>query len=204
QVANLLRFLALLTSVSVVHPWLDPTRRHHMRIFCLHWFSGVMYVVSQFTMCMMVVNCWSSNLAGPFIYFLKFVELTAVNLGAISSLAIAVLIASVVQAFSRMRRVPRVIGTTRVVWGSVAAAVGLSLFSAPFWNDIVVTGSYFWVTNNSNPIFARWISLSFVTSQTAAGILMAVVLIFTVSGKRRTSLRVCLKTSKRINLCEIQ
>lgn len=68
--------------------------------------SGVLYVMSQFVMSLMVINCWSSDLGGPFIYFLKFVELTAVNLGAISSLAIAVLIASVVQvgAVGRRRR----------------------------------------------------------------------------------------------------
>lgn len=57
-----------------------------------------MYVLSQFIMSVMVLNCWSSkDDAGPFIYFLKFWELTVLNLWSISSLAIALLIANIVK-----------------------------------------------------------------------------------------------------------
>lgn len=46
----------------------------------------------------MVLNCWSSKrVAGPFILFVKFMELSSLNLWSISSLAIAFLIASIVQ-----------------------------------------------------------------------------------------------------------
>lgn len=63
-------------SISVLFPWLSSERRDRMRIFFLHWFSGVVYVLSQFVMSVMVLNCWSSkDGSGPFIYFLKFVEL---------------------------------------------------------------------------------------------------------------------------------
>lgn len=62
----------------------------------LYGYSGVMYVLSQFIMSVMVLNCWSSrDSAGPFIYLLKFWELTVLNLWSISSLAIALLIANI-------------------------------------------------------------------------------------------------------------
>lgn len=94
----MLRLVALVISISVLFPWLDPERRGRMRIFFLHWFSGVMYVMSQFVMSVMVLNCWSSkDDSGPFIFFVKFVELAVLNLWSISSLAIAILIASIVQ-----------------------------------------------------------------------------------------------------------
>ncbi|CBJ31674.1 hypothetical protein Esi_0273_0022 [Ectocarpus siliculosus] len=174
-----------------------------MNIFCLHWASAVTYVVSQLVMSVMVINCWSSKTrAGPVIYVLKFVELTSINLWAISSMAISLLIASIVQAFSKMRRVPRVIGSSRVIWSCVFVAMGLTLLSAPFWNDVLVTGSYFWITNRNDPNLARWISLSFVTTQGIAGALMALTLVFVATGKRRKSLLVCIRTSKRMKLCE--
>ena len=94
----MLRLVALVFSVSVLFPWLSSGRRGRMRIFFLHWFSGAMYVMSQFILSVMVLNCWTSkDDAGPFIYFLKFVELAVLNLWSISSLAIAILIASIVQ-----------------------------------------------------------------------------------------------------------
>ena len=50
-------------------------------------------------MSVMVLNCWTSKrTAGPIIFMLKFVELVVLNLWSISSLAIAVLIAVIVQA----------------------------------------------------------------------------------------------------------
>ncbi|CAM9911634.1 unnamed protein product [Ectocarpus sp. 12 AP-2014] len=155
-------------------------------------------------MSVMVINCWSSKTsAGPVIYLLKFVELTSINLWAISSVAIALLIASIVQAFSKMRRVPRVIGSSRVIWSCVVVAMGLTLLSAPFWNDVLVTGSYFWITNSNDPRLSRWISLSFVTTQGIAGALMALTLVFVATGKRRKSLLVCIRTSKRMKFYSI-
>eukprot|EP00904_Undaria_pinnatifida_P011635 jgi/Undpi1/7601/HiC_scaffold_23.g10074.m1 len=152
-------------------------------------------------MSVMVLNCWSSRkTAGPAIFFFKFVELTAVNLWAISSLSIAIVITRIVQAFSHLRRVPSVVGSVQTVWRCTALAIALSCCSVPFWNDVMVTGAYFWVTNSSNAKFSRWISLSFVTTQAVVGILMAMILLFNVTGKRRASLIVCCKTSKRVKI----
>lgn len=98
QLATLLRLVALMISISVLFPWLNSARRKRMRIFFLHWLSGVTYVVSQFVLSVMVLNCWSSRrYAGPVIYLVKFVELAALNLWGISSVAIAFLIAKIVQ-----------------------------------------------------------------------------------------------------------
>lgn len=51
---------------------------------------------------------------------------------------------------------------------------------------------------------ARWISLSFGATQTLAGILMAAVLIFTITGERKASLRVCCKSSQRVYFRKFQ
>ncbi|CAN0114455.1 unnamed protein product [Ectocarpus fasciculatus] len=147
----MLRLVALVISISVLFPWLSSERRGRMRIFFLHWASGVMYVMSQFIMSVMVLNCWSSrDGSGPFIYFLKFWELTVLNLWSISSLAIAILIASIVQSFVKLRRVPTMIGCARVAWGCLGLAIVATIFSAVFWNGVLITGGYFWVTNTSN------------------------------------------------------
>eukprot|EP00903_Cladosiphon_okamuranus_P019508 g17939.t1 len=199
ELATMLRLVALVISISVLFPWLDAERRGRMRIFFLHWFSGVMYVMSQFVMSVMVLNCWSSkDDSGPFIYFLKFVELTVLNLWSISSLAIAVLIAIIVQSFVKLRRVPATIGSARTSYVCVTAAVLATVLSAIFWNDILITGGYFWVANNNNVSHDRWITLSFGATQTVAGMLMALAVLFTLTGERFSSLRVCCRTSQRV------
>eukprot|EP00752_Nemacystus_decipiens_P008223 g7353.t1 len=195
----MLRLVALVISISVLFPWLSSERRGRMRIFFLHWFSGAMYVMSQFIMSVMVLNCWSSHGdAGNFIFFVKFVELAVLNLWSISSLAIAILIASIVQSFAKFRLVPATIGSGRAALWCVTAAVLATVLSAVFWNGLLITGGYFWVTNTENESHARWITLSFGATQTLAGMLMAVAVLFTVTGERSGSLRVCLKTSQRV------
>ncbi|CBJ31672.1 hypothetical protein Esi_0273_0019 [Ectocarpus siliculosus] len=195
----MLRLVALVISISVLFPWLSSERRGRMRIFFLHWASGVMYVMSQFIMSVMVLNCWSSrDDSGPFIYFLKFLELTALNLWSISSLAIAILIASIVQSFVKLRRVPTMIGSTRAACVCLVLAILATVLSAVFWNGVLITGGYFWVTNTGNESHGRWISLSFGATQTVAGMLMALAVLFTVSGERFSSLKVCCKTSQRV------
>lgn len=67
--------------------------------------SGVMYVLSQFILSVMVLNCWTSKReAGPVIFLIKFWELAVLNLWSISSLAIAVLIAIIVQVRGKYKR----------------------------------------------------------------------------------------------------
>ncbi|CAM9751086.1 unnamed protein product, partial [Laminaria digitata] len=103
-------------------------------------------------------------------------------------------------AFSHLRRIPSVVGSIQTVYRCTALAIALSCCSAPFWNDVRVTGAYFWVTYSGNARFARWISLSFLTTQAVAGFLMALILIFNVTGPRPASLIVCCRTSKRVKV----
>ncbi|CAN0482834.1 unnamed protein product [Ectocarpus sp. 12 AP-2014] len=195
----MLRLVALVISISVLFPWLSSERRGRMRIFFLHWASGVMYVMSQFIMSVMVLNCWSSrDDSGPVIYFLKFWELTVLNLWSISSLAIAILIASIVQSFVKLKRVPTMIGSKRAACVCLVLAILATVLSAVFWNGVLITGGYFWVTNTSNESHGRWISLSFGATQTVAGMLMALAVLFTMTGERFSSLKVCCKTSQRV------
>eukprot|EP00903_Cladosiphon_okamuranus_P019509 g17940.t1 len=196
----MLRLVALVISISVLFPWLSSERRGRMRIFFLHWFSGTMYVLSQFVMSVMVLNCWSSkDNSGPFIYFIKFVELAVLNLWSISSFAITILIASIVQSFVTFRRVPTMIGSARAALWCVAAAVLATVLSAAFWNGLLITGGYFWVTNTDDVSRARWITLSFGATQTLAGMLMALVVLFiTVTPEQLASLKVCCRTSQRV------
>ncbi|CAM9962234.1 unnamed protein product, partial [Laminaria digitata] len=175
QIATTLRLVALCVSISVMFPWVCPVRRGRMRIFFLHWASGVMYVLSQFIMSVMVLNCWSSRRhSGPIIYILKFWELASLNLWSISSLAIAILIASIVHV-SRSRnaeRVPTMIGSRRRLTRPTIGKTYATTLSAAFWNGLIVTGGYFWVTNTGSEAESRWISLSFGATQTLAGILL--------------------------------
>lgn len=52
------------------------------------------------------------------------------------------------------------------------------------------------------PSHDRWITLSFGATQTVAGILMALTVIFTFTGERFASLKVCWKTSQRVKFRE--
>lgn len=100
QLATILRLAALMASVSVMFPWLSFEKRNRMRVFFLHWFSAVIYVICKSILSVMVLNCWSSRrVAGRVIFIVKFVELASLNLWSISSVAIALLIASIVQVY---------------------------------------------------------------------------------------------------------
>lgn len=59
--------------------------------------SGLIYVLVQLIMSVVVLLCWSTTHAEPFIYFLKFMELLALNIWSISSVAITLLIFTIVK-----------------------------------------------------------------------------------------------------------
>lgn len=42
------------------------------------------------------------------------------------------------------------IGSARTAWCCVLAAVLATVLSAVFWNGLLITGGYFWVTNTEN------------------------------------------------------
>ncbi|CAM9199407.1 unnamed protein product [Choristocarpus tenellus] len=54
----------------------------------------------------------------------------------------------------------------------------MALSSVPFWNELLVTGTYYWVVSNGPASYSRWINLSFSVVQTFSGVIMAGVLSF--------------------------
>lgn len=65
------------------------------------------------------------------------------------------------QSFVKFRRVPTVIGSARTSYLCVAAAVLATVLSAVFWNGILITGGYFWVSNNDNvSLLSKYFQLS--------------------------------------------
>lgn len=63
-----------------------------------------MYVLTQFIMSVMMLLCWSSEKDLGMIYILKFLELTALNTWSLSSVAIAVLITTIVRVSKCFKR----------------------------------------------------------------------------------------------------
>ncbi len=54
------------------------------------------------------------------------------------------------QSFAKCRRVPSKIGSLRASYLCIGLALALTVLSAMFWNGVVVTGGYFWVTNTDS------------------------------------------------------
>ena len=51
------------------------------------------------------------------------------------------------KSFVKFRRVPTMIGSARAALWCVTAAVLATVLSAAFWNGLLITGGYVWVTN---------------------------------------------------------
>lgn len=58
--------------------------------------------------------------------------------------------ALVLQAFENCQKVPVVIGSPRVIWAVIITSFVYTIFSASFWDGLLVTGSYVWITNTKN------------------------------------------------------
>lgn len=62
--------------------------------------SGLVYTLSTHLMSTMILLCWTTEEYLTAIYILKFIEMTATNVWSLSSLAVAVLIAFIVQVIA--------------------------------------------------------------------------------------------------------
>lgn len=93
----------------------------------------MVYAWSQLIMTIMIVSCWSSSSALALIYLLKFLELLSSNIWSMSSVAVALLIASIVKV-----RLERQLGRSSPHPRNAACYVGLGKATPP-----PVTGGLF-------------------------------------------------------------
>lgn len=60
-------------------------------------FSGLVYISAQQFLSVMILLCWGSSKAAPLMYIVKFLEVASLNVWSLSSIAVTVLIASIVR-----------------------------------------------------------------------------------------------------------
>ncbi|CAM9357624.1 unnamed protein product [Choristocarpus tenellus] len=178
EVANVLRIFAVAVVTSAISAWFSGMQVDRMIILFLHWISGLGYALSQHIMSIMIINCWSFNGLKPLIYSLKFVEICCSNVFSLSNLALTISLTHIVERYRKYQIVCAVSSENiRYLTKAVlVVALLMSLSSVPFWNELLVTGGYFWVGSTGPASHGYWISYSFSVAQTVSGILMVGVL----------------------------
>ncbi|CAM9696617.1 unnamed protein product [Choristocarpus tenellus] len=146
EAANILRLIAVMVVASALSAWFNSLKIKRMILMFLHWVSGFGYASSQLIMSIMVINCWSTNELKPFIYTLKFLELWSVNVFSLSNLALTINLAHIVEGYKKCQRVS---GEDSQYLAKVVVVVGflMAMASVPFWDELLVTGGYFWVAS---------------------------------------------------------
>ncbi|CAM9225058.1 unnamed protein product [Ectocarpus sp. 8 AP-2014] len=138
------RVLCTLITVSVVSSWV--TRRdciYKLPLFFSHWLSGLVHQLVYLIGATMISVCWAGENLAIFIKTLKFLELFASNMLAITNLAICVNLSLIVMSHRPQSHV-RSISTHKLVLLFLALSAGLAAIAVPFWGLTVLSGTGFW------------------------------------------------------------
>ncbi|CAM9119172.1 unnamed protein product [Ectocarpus sp. 6 AP-2014] len=141
-----IRVLSTLIAVSVVSAWCNRAKIKRLSLFFSHWLSGAVLGLSYLTEDVMVSSCFAaSNLLG-LIKFIKFLELAAANMLAVTNLGICINLSLIVSSHRTMTRV-KTVSSPGLLFLSLLVSVALSAATVPLWETALVLGTGFWFTN---------------------------------------------------------
>lgn len=184
-----------LVTVSIMSSWCNAHKIKRLLLFFTHWLSGLLFQVSQVISGTMLYVCWANKENLWMIQTLKYIEMTAVNMLAVTNLAICINFALVVLSYPAMTRVKSV-SNPRLILVFLLIAVAATVVVVPFWDDWAFTRTLLWATS-SNPARYTWILIGYFFLEFGTGILMAIVvgllLLF-----RMEEVRQCLGLHRRI------
>ncbi|CAM9229449.1 unnamed protein product [Scytosiphon promiscuus] len=141
------RILCTFCTASVISAWLSWTRIRRLSIFFAHWVSGLILALCLVLEDMMVTVCWTTNGFKNTIRFLKFLEVAASNMMAITNLAICVNLALIITSHRSVTRVKSITSPALFLF-LILISAGIAGSTVPFCDEVVLLGTMFWCTND--------------------------------------------------------
>ncbi|CAM9206947.1 unnamed protein product [Ectocarpus sp. 4 AP-2014] len=192
-----IRILCTLVTASVISAWFS--RREFIRkkllLFFSHWLSGLLHQLFIQTEATMVLVCWAGSNVTRFIKALKFLELVASNVLAITNLAICANLALVVMSHRTLARVNS-FNSPSLIFLSLALSIAAAVAAAPFWQTTVVSGTGFAVRNGDQRA-GDWLAVSRFFLEFIVGICMFVIVAWLLLF-RMNEVKECWKVHARI------
>ncbi|CAN0278088.1 unnamed protein product [Ectocarpus sp. 6 AP-2014] len=170
-----IRVLCTLVTVSVISAWFSRRKliRKKLLVFFSHWLSGLLHQLFIQTEATMVLVCWAGSNVTGFVKALKFLELVASNMLAITNLAICANLALVIMSHRTLARV-KSFSSPSLVFLSLAVSIAGAVAAAPFWQTTVVSGTGFAVRNEDQRS-GDWLAVSRFFLEFLVGICMFVI-----------------------------
>eukprot|EP00903_Cladosiphon_okamuranus_P017796 g16379.t1 len=138
------RIVTTAISLTVTSAWFSGQKIKRLSMFFAHWLSGLVAGMGVIVESAMVHLCWSASDVEGFIKTLKFIELSASNMYAVTNLAICVNLALVVVSHRTLSRIKSV-SSPPLLLGSLAISVALAAPIIPMTEYILTTGTGFFV-----------------------------------------------------------
>eukprot|EP00903_Cladosiphon_okamuranus_P012700 g11874.t1 len=176
--ATPIREIATLITVSVASSWCNARKIRRLSLFFSHWLSGLVLGLGYLAEDMMITVCWTSSNLEAFIKTLKYIELAASNMLAITNLAICVNLALIVSSHRTVTRVTSVSSLPKLL---VFLAISMAIAAAaiPYWDTIVILGTGFFIIN-PEPKEDDFLMVSLFLVEFIVGICMLFIVIWLV------------------------
>eukprot|EP00903_Cladosiphon_okamuranus_P018745 g17250.t1 len=169
---------ATLITVSLASAWFSLQKIQRLSLFFAHWLSGLVVGVGYLTEGMMIAVCWTDKSLESFIKAIKFLELVAFNMLAITNLAISINLALIVMAHRTMTR-PKSVSSFPLIMLFLAISVVLAAVSIPFWDTIFVLGTVFGVAG-ADAADDDFINVSYLWVELFVGVCMFIIVVWLV------------------------
>ncbi|CAN0049687.1 unnamed protein product [Ectocarpus sp. 13 AM-2016] len=172
-----IRVISTLITMSVASAWFS--RRKSIKkllLFFSHWLSGLLHQLIFMTEATMISVCWAGDSLTALIKTLKFFELASSNMLAITNLAICINLALIVMSHRTLSRV-RSASTPTLILVFLGLSLGAAAISVPFWTEMVVSGTAFWVRSDEQ-VARNWIVVSGFYIEFFVGICMLIVVVW--------------------------
>ncbi|CAM9229600.1 unnamed protein product [Scytosiphon promiscuus] len=141
------RILSTFCTASVASAWFTKRKVKRLSLFFAHWLSGLLIGLCFCVEDMMLSVCWAGSDVEGFVKTLKFVELAASNMLAITNLAICVNLALIIMSHRTLSRVKSVSSPT-LISVFLFVSLGVAAATVPFWETAVVLRTAFWFANS--------------------------------------------------------
>eukprot|EP00752_Nemacystus_decipiens_P005588 g5057.t1 len=154
-----IRVLSTLITISVASAWFSRRKAiKKLLLFFGHWLAGLLHQLAFMAEATMILVCWTGENLEALAKTLKFVELAAGHMLAITNLAICVNLALIIMSHRTFTRV-RSVSSPWLMLLFVAISLAAAAATVPFWDYTVISGTGFWVASNSERS-QDWINVS--------------------------------------------
>eukprot|EP00752_Nemacystus_decipiens_P008409 g7519.t1 len=118
------RIATTLVSITVTSAWFNWKKISRLSVFFAHWLAGLIAGLGYLVEDSMVTVCWTGSEVEDFVKAMKFVELSAINMFAITNLAICVNLALIISVLDDF---------IQISYFGVEFLVGMCMFVIVVW-----------------------------------------------------------------------